>query len=400
MIYLENNSTDPYFNLALEEYLLHERPDLASVFLLWQNSPTVVVGRNQNTAEEINAEFIEKNGVKVVRRLSGGGAVYHDLGNVNFSLIVPDSFSDTKEGLDFRFFTEPVVRLLHAMNLPAEHSGRNDIILNERKFSGNAQVRHKGRILHHGTLLFDTNLDNVAAALNVASDKFTSKAVASVRSRVVNLAEFASHSLETAEKPVNASDLSANNKYLSWTANVDTKPDDYAACESRNNLFAPIPFPKTVAEFKKILLDHLLPFMNDFMFRCQNKLASCDSALAQRKLTDEETNRVLELRNQKYSSWDWNFGASPKYTTTNSHRFKWGKVEIRLDIQKGRIQDAQLIGDFFNLCPVECLTQTLIGLQHDKTTLYKQLEEKTLRDCLPFLSKHELIALLMGEDIA
>ncbi len=186
MLELINRSNDPFFNLALEEYLLDNSEIKEDIFLLWQNSPVVVVGRNQNTVEEINQSFIQEKGIVVVRRISGGGAVYHDLGNLNFTFIVNDTPSLT---LDFTRFTAPVIKALQTIGVEAKDQGRNDISIEGRKFSGNAQCRRQGRLMHHGTILFDTNLEDMEQALTVDSAKISSKGVRSVRSRVTNITE-------------------------------------------------------------------------------------------------------------------------------------------------------------------------------------------------------------------
>ena len=178
--YLETGSTDPCFNLAFEQYVLENRKT-GDWLLLWQNANTVVVGLNQNTAEEINADFVEAHGITVVRRMTGGGAVYHDLGNLNYSFIT--DLGPAAE-LNIRRFTEPVCRALASLGIQAETGGRNDILVGGRKISGVAQRISGQRILHHGTLLFDSDIDMIAGALRVDPSKFQSKSTKSLRSRV------------------------------------------------------------------------------------------------------------------------------------------------------------------------------------------------------------------------
>lgn len=185
-IYMETNSVDPAYNLAFEEYVLTCRKE-ADYLLLWQNDNTVVVGQNQNTEQEINRAFVEEHGIHVVRRTTGGGAVYHDLGNLNYSFITD---AGDAERLTMERFTTPVVAALRGLGLQAEASGRNDILVEGRKVSGTAQRLLNGRILHHGTLLFDANPEMVAGALQVDTEKFRSKSAKSVRSRIGNIRDF------------------------------------------------------------------------------------------------------------------------------------------------------------------------------------------------------------------
>ena len=184
--YLETGSVDPCYNLAMEQYVLEHRRE-GDWLMLWQNQNTVVVGLNQNTAEEINASFVEEHGITVVRRMTGGGAVYHDLGNLNYSFIRDVG---NAEELTISRFTEPVCRALASLGVQASASGRNDILVDGKKISGVAQRIAGGRILHHGTLLFDSDPAMIAGALRVDPAKFTSKSAKSVRSRIGNLRDY------------------------------------------------------------------------------------------------------------------------------------------------------------------------------------------------------------------
>lgn len=179
--------TDPRVNLAVEEYALRRLPEEDDYLLFYINEPSIIIGKNQHTAEEINADHVREHGIHVVRRLSGGGAVYHDLGNLNYSFITKD---DGQSFHNYRKFTEPVIRALREMGVEAELTGRNDIQVGSRKISGNAQFAVKGRMFTHGTLLFASEMDNVVAALNADPDKIRSKGVKSIRSRVANISEF------------------------------------------------------------------------------------------------------------------------------------------------------------------------------------------------------------------
>lgn len=183
MYYLETKSQNPYYNLAFEEYVLQERTE-GDYLLLWQNDNTIVVGQNQNTEGEINRAFVEAHKINVVRRTTGGGAVYHDLGNLNYSFITG---VEDAERLTMERFTKPIVAALQGLGLQAEASGRNDILVDGRKVSGTAQRLVRNRILYHGTLLFDSDPSLVEGALRVDPAKFRSKSAKSVRSRIGNI---------------------------------------------------------------------------------------------------------------------------------------------------------------------------------------------------------------------
>lgn len=184
--YLDLTTTDPSYNLAMEQYVFDCLPRDRMYFMLWQNDNSIIVGKYQNTLSEINLEAVERRGIRVVRRLSGGGAVYHDMGNLNFTFIT-DAASGT--ALDMKLFCQPVVRTLAALGVHAEVNGRNDITIDGKKFSGNSQYLRQGRVMHHGTIMLNSDLSVVSEALQVDPTKFQTKGVRSVRSRVTNVAD-------------------------------------------------------------------------------------------------------------------------------------------------------------------------------------------------------------------
>jgi lipoate-protein ligase A len=193
MKFLILTTTDPHYNLAVEEYLFRNEP--GDILMLWQNEPTVVIGKNQNAYVEVDLELLRARGIHLARRITGGGAVYHDLGNVNYTFI-----SDAREqGMDFAHFTAPILSALSSLGINAALSGRNDLLVDGLKFSGNAQYSSNGRTLHHGTLLFDSDLAVLSSVLRPDEEKLRSKAIASVRSRVTNLAPLLPKRCQTGE---------------------------------------------------------------------------------------------------------------------------------------------------------------------------------------------------------
>jgi lipoate---protein ligase len=194
LLIIRRHHTDPYFNIAAEEYILKEFNE--DIFMLWRNSPSIIAGKHQNTLAEINVDFVKEHSIKVVRRISGGGTVFHDLGNLCFTFI-----STGREGhlVDFRRFTQPIIDVLQKLGIEARFEGRNDLTINGLKFSGNAEHVWKNRVLHHGTLLFSARMDHLSAALNADPSKFTDKAVKSVRSRVTNISEHLKQPMDVME---------------------------------------------------------------------------------------------------------------------------------------------------------------------------------------------------------
>ena len=182
MKFIKLTTTDPYYNLAVEEYLLARTCE--DVFMLWQNSPTVVIGKNQNAYAEVDIDYARANGINICRRITGGGAVYHDAGNINYSYI-----SSSDRSLDYEYFSRPIISALSSMGIKCSLGGRNDILVGEKKISGNAQHSSNGRILHHGTLLFSTNVYEMERVLKTDREKLEHNGVRSHKSRVANLSE-------------------------------------------------------------------------------------------------------------------------------------------------------------------------------------------------------------------
>ncbi|HEX6982614.1 MAG TPA: lipoate--protein ligase [Balneolaceae bacterium] len=332
MIFIENEGiNDPHINLALEEYALRNFSHDQDYLLFYINEPSIIIGRNQNTLEEINHEYVEKKGIHVVRRISGGGAVYHDLGNLNFSFITN---YDKKSLNNFRKFTKPVIRVLNEMGVTAELKGRNDIVVNNRKISGNAQFSTGKRMFSHGTLLFDSEMSEVANALNVKMSKIESKGHKSVRSRVANISEFLDEFMD-------------------------------------------------IKTFRSQVLKGLYEDREEFETY---------------HLTKTEWEKVHELKDKKYADWDWNYGSSPKFNIRRTQRFPIGEIDLRIDVEKGLIKNMKIYGDFFGSEPVETLENHLIGNRYDRGELEQLLHPVEIENYFGTLPKTEFLELVYGAD--
>lgn len=328
MLFIDNKGiTDPRINLAIEEYALKNLDINETYLLFYINEPSIIIGKNQNTIEEINTEYVEGNGIHVVRRLSGGGAVYHDLGNLNFSFITKD---DGESFHNFRKFTEPVVDALRKLGVNAELSGRNDLTVEGRKISGNAQFSTKGRMFSHGTLMLDSEIDSVVSALKVKKDKIESKGIKSIRSRVANISEFLNEKI-------------------------------------------------TIEEFRALLLENIFGGKDQ---------------IEEYILTDEDWEKIHQLSEERYQNWDWNYGKSPKFNLQHSHRFPVGGLDIRLDVDKGKVENCKIYGDFFGVGDVSDIENKLIGVRYEKAELEKALEEIDIKHYFGNITKEDFLNLI------
>ncbi|GJM41230.1 MAG: lipoate--protein ligase [Ardenticatenaceae bacterium] len=327
MLFVDNQEiTDPRLNLAIEEHLLRNVKTDEPLLLFYINAPSVIIGRNQNSIEEIDPDFVRENEIHVVRRLSGGGAVYHDLGNLNFSFVT----QGRQDLHNFDKFTRPVVDVLQRMAVPAELHGSSDLFVDGKKISGNAQYASKGRMFSHGTILFDTSLENMLRAINPRQTKIESKAVQSIRSFVTNIREHLSEEMD-------------------------------------------------VMAFRQALLTGIFG----------------SETVPAYPLSDADWEQIREIATQRYMSWDWNYGRSPAFNIQKSEKLSVGKVDARIEVEKGRIQTIKLYGDFSGQQDVAALEMRLTGLRYDREAIQSALANTNLDPYFGALAQDELLNLLV-----
>ena len=325
MIIYRNNSTDPYFNLAAEQYLLDTKQ--GDIFMLWRNERAVIIGKNQNAYSELDIDYVEKENIKVVRRLTGGGAVFHDIGNINFSFIVSGEENAT---LDFVRFTKPIIEAIEDLGVKdISLSGRNDILIEGKKISGNAQSCYNNKTLHHGTLLYSSDLSMLSGALKVDEEKIKSKGIKSVRNRVANIKDYILQDMDTKE-----------------------------------------------------FMDYLESYVS--------KKHNCEIV----DFTEEDIKAIQDLADEKYSTWDWNFGKSKEFSTQKRKRYPFGDVAVNLTAENGIIKQVKIYGDFFGVCDVCRLEEVLINVKYTRQDIESVIDEKMLDDCIKGMDKNIFLDLL------
>lgn len=322
MLCIYHQSTDPYFNIATDEYILKNIEE--DCFMLWRNDNAIIVGKHQNTLAEINFDYVRKNNIHVVRRLSGGGAVYHDLGNLNFSFTKTGKDSSLS---DFEEFTRPIVAVLNQLGVPAKFEGRNDITIEGKKISGNAEHIYKNKILHHGTLLFSSAMKNVSEALRINPVKYKDKAVKSIPKRVTNISDH----LKT---------------------------------------------PLTIEEFTKKIMDYIV---------------ATNEASSFYTFTDADIKAIQKIRDEKYATQEWNYGHSPAYSFSKTIRTNGGTLEMNLDVNKGIIRKAKIYGDFFNEKDISEIERNLENIMHEEGTIRHFLEKYTIAEYFHGMTQDDLI---------
>ena len=324
MKYIVNTSHDPAFNVALEAYAFRELMDEEELFILWINRPAIIIGRHQNAIEEINKEYTDKHGIEIVRRLSGGGAVYHDLNNLNYTII---SAKSGEEGaFDFKTFSKPVIDTLAKLGVKADFTGRNDLEIKGRKFCGNAQAYYKGRMMHHGCLLFDVDMTVLSDALKVSKDKIESKGVKSVRARVTNILD-------------------------------------------------ELPQKMTVQAFSDALLEQMKESYPD---------------MTEYQLSEAELVKIKQSAAEQFGSWDWTFGKSPEYTISRAVRYPAGKITTYANVDQSLIKSIKLYGDFFGVKDAAEVEQLLTGLRYDYAAVLAKLQTVNIADYFAGMTEEEV----------
>ncbi len=304
MLCIYHTSTDPYFNIATDEYILKELEE--DCFMLWRNDNAIIVGQYQNTLAEINYDFVKEHKIAVVRRISGGGAVYHDLGNLNFSFTQTGKDANLS---DFEKFTRPIIEVIRSLGVDARFEGKNDLMIDGKKFSGNAAHIHKNKILHHGTILFSSEMRNVSGALRINPAKYIDKAIKSIPKRVTNVS-------------------------------------------------AHLKEPVSLETFTEMLMNHVLTtYPNTRLYA----------------FTEADKRKIQKLRDEKYATHEWNFGRSPEYNFKKAIRTTGGVLEMNLDVKDGIIQQAKIFGDFFSEKGIAEIEEALHHVQHEENALRQVL---------------------------
>lgn len=326
MYYLVSQSNDPYFNISSEEYLLKNFTE--EFFLLYINEPSIIVGKHQNTLSEINLDYVEANDIKVVRRLSGGGTVFHDSGNLNFCFIRNIAVN---EDISFKRFTQPIVNALATIGIKATFSGRHDLLVNGKKISGNAMHVFKKRVLSHGTLLYTSQIGTLSRALKSNPSFFRDKSVKSNRSRVANISSF-------------------------------------------------LASPPSIEEFTQQILGHI-------------KAVNPDAKAY--TFSDKDLAAVAQLQKEKFGTWEWNYGYSPKYTFRKDGVLDGKPASVNLKIEKGRINAVSLECLALSTEVMNALSAKLVDSLHERKEIKEKLQQFVHENELKTMKMEELTNLFL-----
>ncbi|AKA70693.1 lipoate--protein ligase [Clostridium scatologenes] len=327
MIFVKNDNTNPYINHAIEEYMLKNFEE--DCFMLWRNERCILIGKNQNTLSEINMNYVKEHNLPVVRRMSGGGAIFNDLGNLHFTFIANNS---ENRFADFSKFTYPIINALKKIGINADLSGRNDLTIDGKKFSGNAQYNYKNKILHHGSILFSAGIRDLTSALKVKNIKFQDKSVKSVESRVTNI-----------------------NEHLKTLMSLE--------------------------KFKEFLADSIMSEHKEVKIY---------------ELTEEDWINVKKISDEKYSTWQWNYGKSPKFNYFNEKKFLGGIVQANINVEKGLISSIKLYGDFFSESDIIELESILTGIRYNEKNVRDILKNISIEKYMSNINEDNLIQVMFN----
>ena len=326
MRYIKNLENDPYYNMAFDEYCLESLPIDEPVFFLWRNRPAVIVGFNQEVNTEVNLDYLKANDIDLVRRVTGGGAVYHDLGNLNYTIV---GRSENLER-DYPEYAGILMKALQSLGVPATLSGRNDILVEGKKVSGFAKRVCKNRLMVHGTLMYKVDVDVLTHVLHPSATKLQSKGVSSVRSRVANLCDY-------------------------------------------------------------------LPEITDVQIFSQRleEILSCHYADAEYKLSEQDLANIRRLRDEKFATWEWNYGRSPKATLSNSARLACGTIEVHLTLAENRIATCRFGGDFLGNLPASEVEQALQEVVYDQASIHHCLSQMEIGQYFDGIEAEDLVKLMI-----
>jgi len=326
MLFIENRNTDPYRNVALEQWLLDTCVE--DCFMLWRNATSIFLGKNQNTFSEVNLSYARAHGINVVRRFTGGGAIFADDGNLMFSFI---NCSRYRGFTDFEKCSIPILRALKALGVPAEFSGRNDLLIEGKKFSGTAQCRRLNKVLHHGTLMFQVDTARLAQALNVRDIKLAGKGVRSVKSRVTNISGYLQAEM----------DIEAFRTHL-----VQSVREQF-------------------------------PEMRRYV------------------LTEQDWAAVGEIADRTYRTGAWIYGRNPAFEIHKARKFPGGLVEAYLEVREHRLARLNLFGDFFGDREIQELERAMIGVRYDASALRETLNKLDIDAYLHNVSVEQFMSVLI-----
>ena len=332
MIYIDTASSDVYYNFGCEYYFAAEKIFKDTVFLFWRTSPTLMVGKYQNMAEEVNMPYVKAHNINLVRRMSGGGTIYTDMGGWQFTFID----RNTENTIEFQKYIAPVIEALALFGVKAEFNGRNDLCIENKKISGNAQYKLGDSIIHHGSLLFDTYIEGMVNATTVDSYKIISKSIKSVRDRVTNISE---HTRDSYGRPVNI------------------KPE----------------------AFKEAMVNFIL------------KGSGQGSVY---EINSNDAARIKQLAAEKFNNWESIYGSNPKFNIERSGRFEGGKMVFKLEVLHGKIESASVFGDFFTTLDAGEISAALKGCAYDKKSVYEALTKHGIAGAIYKISAEDIAGMI------